>query len=122
MGHYNVRFLALLAIVASAAPSSGEILYGETATITFEDWAANLAPGYTLSQTNIEGRTCYCKTPLAGETPALGIGSAGAQPSGSKFEFVFTGVPPLYDEGQPESSFDYLYLTNPAARKEKDLL
>ncbi|XP_066983149.1 uncharacterized protein [Macrobrachium rosenbergii] len=121
MSQHSMRLLAILAIVASSAPSSGEILYGETATITFEEWAADLAPGYTLSQTSIEGRTCYCKRAISGENPLLGIASAGLQPSGSKFEFVFTDVPPLYDEGLRESSFDYVYLTENAARKKDSL-
>ncbi|KAK7079142.1 hypothetical protein SK128_012238 [Halocaridina rubra] len=74
-----------------------EILYAETAPISFEVWAADLKPGFVLNEKIIGDRTCYCKNP------------GPFSSSSSSFDFKTPGI--LTSSGIPASSFDYVFLT-----------
>lgn len=89
------------------SPVTSEILYGETANMTFEVWAADLKPGFILKEKDIGGRQCYCKKP------------GWFSSSSSYGSFSFNTIGPLTSTGGPESSFDFIYVTK-GKREEED--
>ncbi|XP_066957741.1 uncharacterized protein [Macrobrachium rosenbergii] len=80
-------------------PVGAEILYAETAPMSFEVWAADLAPGFFLQEQTINDRLCYCKKP------------GGTGPSSVFTSFSFNTPSPLTSSGVPGSSFEYMFIT-----------
>ncbi|XP_064110942.1 uncharacterized protein LOC135218509 [Macrobrachium nipponense] len=88
-----------LSLITPLRPVGAEILYAETAPMSFEVWAADLAPGFFLQEQTINDRLCYCKKP----------GSTGS--STAPLSFSFNTPNPLTSSGVPGSSFEFVFLT-----------
>lgn len=98
--------LFMITVFLTVAETKAEILYAETATLSFEAWAADLNPGYTIRQTNIEGRTCYCKGATI-QNPQGANPSAAMEPSSS---YMFGKPPATGSQGLLQSSFEYIFM------------
>nr|XP_027233587.1 uncharacterized protein LOC113825002 [Penaeus vannamei] len=58
VGRRLARWLILAAMVSAATP---EILYAETANITFGEWLFQQKPNQILEEVTIRGRLCFCR-------------------------------------------------------------
>ncbi|XP_069992419.1 uncharacterized protein [Penaeus vannamei] len=95
VGRRLARWLILAAMVSAATP---EILYAETANITFGEWLFQQKPNQILEEVTIRGRLCFCRRAVV---PPSG-------PDTSSFEVVFGGG--IFGEHESKSSFDYLFI------------
>ncbi|XP_047495620.1 uncharacterized protein LOC125043525 [Penaeus chinensis] len=94
-GRCLIRWLLLAAMVSAA---STEILYAETANITFGEWLVQQQPNQILEEVIIRGRHCFCRRAVL----------PPSEPDTSSFEMILGGG--IFGGPGSKSSFDYLFI------------